>query len=785
MSSERKPREGSIERRHIRVRGVVQGVGFRPFVFRLAQEIGLSGWVRNDGEGVEMEVQGPPGNVSALIARIVGEAPPLARVDVVDSIVGTPDPADRGFTIQASGAGAVTTAIGHDSAVCDDCLAEMFDPQDRRWRYPFINCTHCGPRYTITRALPYDRANTSMAEFVQCGACQTEYEAAASRRFHAEPNACPECGPHLALLESSGVRMATRDPVADTLQRLLAGQIVAIKGVGGFHLACDARNGETVARLRGAKTRDQKPFALMVANLASARQWASLSRSQEQLLASPERPILLAEKRLAVDRELFGLAPGLASIGLMLPYAPLHYLLFHEAAGRPAGTGWLQLRQPLALVMTSANPGGEPLVIDNGEALRRLSGIADAFLVHDRDILIRTDDSVLIADPAPAGSSGPAYRFVRRARGFTPRAIKLAEKGPAVVGFGGWLKNAVCVARGDEAFLSQHIGDLDNGTSCRAMDEIVEHLLAMLAVSPEAVAHDLHPDFHSTRAAAAMAERMGIPAFAVQHHHAHVAAVLAEHRHLGPALGLALDGVGLGSDGSAWGGELLHLEGAGFERLGHLVPLSLPGGDKAAREPWRMGAAVLHRLGRGDEIETRFAAQPGAARIAELIDRPNLSPPSTSLGRWFDAAAALLGVCEVMSYEAEAAMKLEGLANAYGPALAVSGGWKIGPGRELDFAPLFEQLLRERNPARGAAVFHATLVAAFEQWVVRAAQDSGVRTVALSGGCFLNRALAQDLPRRLAVRGLNVLSARQAPPNDGGVALGQAWVAIQHLKQGL
>ena len=773
-----------LERRRIRVRGVVQGVGFRPFVFRLAQEMGLSGWVRNDGEGVEIEAQGLRGDLSALMARLVGEAPPLARVDSVMSSLDDPVPEDRGFAIETSGSGQVSTAIGHDTAVCSDCLAEMFDPGDRRWRYPFINCTHCGPRYTITRALPYDRALTSMAGFQQCPDCQQEYDTPMDRRFHAEPNACPVCGPSLALLESSGVRVATRDPVADVLLRILTGEIVAIKGLGGFHLCCDARNPEAVERLRVSKGREAKPFAVMVLNVASARHWAALTRHEEHLLASAERPILLADKRDSVDHELWGVAPGLATVGLMLPYTPLHYLLFHDDAGRPAGPAWLDRPQELALLMTSANPGGEPLVIDNREAVKRLAGIADAYLLHNRDILVRADDSVVIADRGGAPRPEPTPRFVRRARGYTPRSIKLARKSPAVVGFGAWLKGAVCVARGDEAFLSQHIGDLDNGASCLALDELVEHLMAILAVRPEAVAHDLHPDFHSTHAAVEIARRFGIPAIGVQHHHAHVAAVLAEHGHLDPALGVAMDGVGLGSDGSVWGGELLLLEGAGFERLGHLSRLAMPGGDRAATEPWRMAASVLHRLGRADEIAERFAGFPGAERLHTLIDRPRLSPPCTSLGRWFDAAAGLLGICETMAFEAEAPMRLEAAARAYGPAMPAIGQWRINGG-ELDLSPLLGQLADERDPARGAAIFHASLVAALEDWIARAARDRGLRTVALAGGCMLNRVLADELPRRLGARGLKVLVARQAPPNDGGIALGQAWIAIRRLAEGL
>lgn len=781
------PQHIQLERRHIRVQGVVQGVGFRPFVFRLAQELGLSGWVRNDGDGIDIQAQGLPGNISALLARLYGEAPMLARIDSVSTSLGQIDPQDSGFTIRLSKGGAVTTTIGHDSAVCGDCLKELFDPDNRRWRFPFINCTHCGPRYTITRTLPYDRSTTSMAVFEQCMACQDEYDAPPNRRFHAEPNACAQCGPHLALFEACGVRVATRDPIAEVLLRLLTGEIVAIKGLGGFHLACDARNPEAVERLRASKGRGNKPFAVMVANLASARQWAWLSVPEEQALESAERPVVICEKRDSVDHELWGVAPELANIGLMLPSMPVHYLLFHDNAGRPRGTHWLDMEQDLALVMTSANPGGEPLVTDNAEAMRRLAGLADAYLLHDRDIVTRCDDSVVIVEPGAALAQGPQLRFVRRARGYTPRAIHLSRKAPPVLGFGAMQKSTVCLTRGDEAFLSQHIGDLDNPATCLALDEAVEHLQSIIAVRPVAIAHDLNPDFHSTRTALSLAAEFGVPAIAVQHHHAHIAAVLAEHGCEAPVLGLALDGFGLGLDDSAWGGELLRVEGARCERYGHLSALPMPGGDRAAREPWRMAAAALHLLGEGERIASRFADQAAAAMLGEVLAKPRLCPPTSSFGRLFDAAAGLLGVCPVMSYEAEAALLLESLAARYGAALPAPVGWRVDEneeGLDLDLLPLLASLVDERNPARGAAAFHATLLSALEDWVMRASRLSGIRTVALAGGCFLNRQLAFALPRRLAGRGLTVLCARQAPCNDGGIALGQAWVAINLVDGG-
>ncbi|MBI4757250.1 MAG: carbamoyltransferase HypF [Betaproteobacteria bacterium] len=777
------PSESALARRaRIRVRGVVQGVGFRPFVYRLAQELELSGWVRNDGMGVELEAQGAPARLSALLARLPREAPPLARIDAIDSEACAPQPRAQGFAIVASTAGGrVATAIGADSAECPDCLAEMLDPADRRWRYPFINCTHCGPRYTITRALPYDRPNTSMAVFHQCPRCLAEYRDPADRRFHAEPNACPVCGPHLTLLDAEGRRVPTGDPLAEVMLHLLCGEIVAVKGLGGFHLMCDARDGRAVERLRARKAREQKPFAVMVANVASARRWARLSPAEEAMLAGRERPIVLARSRPSVARELCGVAPGLEQIGVMLPYAPLHVLLFHEHAGRPRGTAWLDRSQELALVCTSANPGGEPLVIGNDEALRRLSGIADAFLIHDRDVLVRCDDSVVRVVQGCA--THPATtQFVRRGRGYTPAAIPLGGDGPVVLAFGAHLKNALCLARGSEAFLSQHVGDLDNAATCRALDEVAEHLQRVLAVRPDLVAHDLHPDFHSSRAAAELARRLGIPAVAVQHHHAHVAAVVAEHHHDGPVLGVALDGYGLGSDGGAWGGELLLVDGAASTRIGSLRPLLLPGGDRAAREPWRMAAAALHALGREGEIVPRFRSQAAASTVAGMLGRHLNSPPTTSLGRWFDAAAGLLGVSAVMDYEGQAAMQLEGLAHTYGPALQLAGGWQLGDGHELNLLPLLAAMAGERDAQRGAAVFHATLCAALEEWILRAAGDTGLDTVALSGGCMLNRILSRGLAGRLAARGLTVLEARLAPPNDGGLALGQAWVARRAVR---
>ncbi len=760
----------SAERQRVRVRGTVQGVGFRPFVWRLAQELRLDGWVLNDAEGVLAEVQGASSALTEFLRRVAADAPPLARVNAVEH---EPRPleAGTGFAIAPSRAGTATTPVTPDAATCPDCLAELFDPADRRYRYPFINCTHCGPRFTITQGVPYDRPRTTMAPFAMCSDCAREYADPADRRFHAQPDACAVCGPRLALYGENGEPVETDDVIATALAKIRAGTVVAIKGLGGFHLVCDARNVRAVARLRASKYRDEKPFAVMAANVDSLSPFAEVDDASRGLLESRERPIVLLAKRPGCDEALAGIANGVSALGAMLPYTPIQWLLYFAASGARAGTAWMQEPQDLILVMTSANPGGEPLVIGNEEAMRRLAGIADAFVVHDRDIAARCDDSLVRAT-----REGPA--FVRRARGYTPRAIGLPRSAPPVLATGAWLKNTVCVTRGAEAFLSPHIGDLDNGPTCEALDEAVAHLLAILEVAPAACAHDLHPDFYSSHFAARFAAERGIPVFAIQHHHAHIAAVCAEHGHVGPVLGLALDGVGMGTDGTAWGGELLRVDGARFSRLGHLGELRLPGGDRAAREPWRMGASVLHALGRGAEIPARFE-RPGATIVTEMLERGTNSPATTSAGRWFDAAAALLGVREVTTFEGQAAMQLEALAAAHGPVAPERSLWRLADDGTLDLLPLAERLAATKNAGQGAALFHATLVQALAAWVFEASARERLSAVAMGGGCFVNAILSEGLRRELRAGDLTVLEARQAPANDGGIALGQAWVAMQ------
>jgi hydrogenase maturation protein HypF len=654
---------------------------------------------------------------------------------------------EQGFTIRDSRDNPVTTAMPPDSGVCADCLEELFDPTSRYYHYPFVNCTHCGPRYSVVKQLPYDRCNTSLAAFTLCPDCAAEYRDTANRRFHAQATACPACGPRLSM------------PIPQILQNIQAGFIVAIKGLGGFHLVCDAHNHEAVQRLRHRKNREAKPFAIMAANIKTLDGLVNLSTKEKSLLRSPQRPIVLASKgdapMLSPD-----LAPELNSLGVMLPYTPLHYLLFNAARGGPDGTTWIAEANDLVLVMTSANPGGEPLVTDNGEALRRLGDIADVIVDHNRDITSRCDDSVMqVVDAAPF--------FIRRARGFTPLAIKLPYEIPPTLAVGAYLKNTVCVTRGDEAFLSQHIGDMDNRATHDFFEHTVQHLLHSLDVIPHIIAHDYHRDFYSTR----FAHGLDKPTIAVQHHHAHLAAVAAEHGVRGKAIGLALDGFGLGENNQSWGGELLLLDGAQHRRLGHLSQLKQPGGDSASREPWRMAAAVFDRLERTADIAQHFRQQ-GAPLLQQMLAQSLNCPTTSSAGRLFDAAAGLLNIVTVNRYEGQAAMMLESLVTT--PQI-MHKGWQIKD-NQLDFLPLLERLL-DCDPIDGANLFHGTLIAGLAQWVEQNAQQTGVVTVLLGGGCFLNKVLRHGLVDELAKKNLNAKLPRQAPVNDGGLSLGQAWVA--------
>lgn len=718
-------------RLRLRVTGAVQGVGFRPFVHSLADRYALAGFVRNDSQGVLMEVEGA--RVDDFVAALRREPPPLARIDTLECETITPL-RDATFSIEPSRDGKTQTRITPDAAVCDDCLIDLFDPKSRFYLYPFVNCTHCGPRYTLTRRLPYDRAQTSMAPFAMCEDCARDYADPTNRRFHAQPIACPKCGPRLD---------HSINQIVATLQ---SGGIVALKGIGGFHLLCDARNEAAVAELRRRKGRDAKPFAVMVADTASATRAGLFGEEELRPLQSRARPIVIVEKR---EEFAPSVAPGLSRIGLLLPYAPLHHLLFHAAAD-------------LALVATSANPSGEPLIVDDDEAREKLASIADLIVGHDRAIVARADDSVMsVIAGAPA--------FLRRARGFVPEPIALANDGPDTLALGAHLKSTITVTRRREAFVSTHIGSLDERATIDFYRETIARMLDILDVKPERVACDLHPDLASTR----YAEETGLPVIRVQHHAAHIAAIAAEHKIEGPILGAALDGYGYGDDGGAWGGELMLVDEGHWRRLGHIAPLPLPGGDRAAREPWRMGVAALAAQDRCGDVFDRFPGMELAGKVAMLASAPNVAR-TTSLGRMFDAAAALLGVRLVQQYEGQAAMELEALCKS---PRALDNGYRI-ESDILDLTKLFAALLKPGlSAAQGAELFHGTLIEALAQWLRAAAQARGHTRVALGGGCMMNKTLAEGLVSRLRDFGIDALLARAAPTNDGGLSLGQAHIA--------
>ncbi|MCB2192567.1 MAG: carbamoyltransferase HypF [Deltaproteobacteria bacterium] len=769
-------------RSQAQVKGVVQGVGFRPFVYNLARTLGLTGWVTNTAAGVELAVQGPAEAVEEFFSRLVSQAPPLAVIHEVQESEVAPEPGDSEFIIRASQVGKRSTLISPDVAVCEACLAEMNDPGDRRHGYAFINCTHCGPRYTIIEDLPYDRPQTTMRDFTLCPVCQAEYEDPGDRRFHAQPNACPECGPRLWLADAAGKDLDEADPMAAAAQALAQGKVLAIKGLGGFHLAVDAKNPAAVERLRGRKHREEKPLAVMVADLATARGLADLDDDSAQVLTSRERPIVLAPLRHQA-----GLAPGVAPgnrlLGLMLPYTPLHHLLLTEAARLGMD----------ALVMTSGNISDEPICLDNHEAVCRLGGeaprgaIADLMLLHNRDIYLRSDDSVVrVVDGA--------LRQLRRSRGFVPSPLILRPEVvppecPPLLAVGGHQKNTLCLLRGREAFVSQHVGDLDDLRTMEFFELTSSHLSRILEAQPEVIACDLHPDYLSSQWAA----RQGLPLVKVQHHHAHAVAVMAEHGLDGQVLGLSLDGTGYGDDGTVWGGELLLASLAGYRRLGRLRTFSLPGGEAAVKEPWRVGLALLvEALGAeeaaGLDIDLLRTHGDKLGLVGQMISKGLNSPRTSSAGRLFDGVAALCGLRWEVAYEGQAAVELEQAMERQaeqGYSFALREHEDL---LELDWGPAVEEIVAEvaagADPAQVSARFHAGLLAGLAAWVTTGAALSGLNRVCLGGGCFMNAALLGGLPPLLRAAGLEPYSAAQAPSNDGGLSLGQAVASAAAWGQG-
>jgi hydrogenase maturation protein HypF len=761
----------------IHITGIVQGVGFRPFVYNLATGLGLTGWVRNTSAGVDIELEGETPVLDEFVLRLRADAPPLAHLDEVE--VSSREPSGyQTFEIEHSEA--VPDAfqpISPDVSICPDCLRELFDPSDRRYRYPFINCTNCGPRFTIIKDIPYDRPKTTMAVFPMCSDCQAEYSDPTDRRFHAQPVACPECGPRVWLEMTPGEdsakstigRYTIGDEAILVAQRLLReGKILAVKGLGGFHLACDALNTQAVAQLRERKLRVDKPFALMFPNLAQIEQHCLVSPDERALLESAARPIVLLRRKpgsVIVPQ----VAPGQEQLGVMLPYTPLHYLLFADTP------------HPRPLVMTSANLAEEPICTDNVEAREHLSGLTDAFLMHDRDIHIRTDDSVMRVLP----DLGPYP--IRRSRGYAPFPVRLPWQVTPILAAGAHLKNTFCITNRNYAFLSHHIGDLENYETLQSFEQGIAHFEGLFRVKPEFLACDLHPDYLATRYAVERAERDTLPIIKVQHHHAHIAAVMAEHRLDGsePVIGVSFDGTGYGDDGAIWGGEFLLADYAGYRRMAHLGYFPLPGGDAATRRPSRTALGLLHALGLDwDEALPTHAdlCYEDRTAIRIQLERKLNSPLTSSMGRLFDAAAALAGVRQKVNYEAQAAIEFEALSD---PDETGIYPFEFATG-QINASPAIQALIADVLAGRPApqisARFHNGLAVMVRDVCASIRVETGASRVALSGGVWQNVALLMKTIPLLQKSGFQVYIHHKVPANDGGLALGQAAIAAFQIR---
>ena len=743
------------------VNGIVQGVGFRPFVYQLAHRCRLKGEVANTSSGVTIHIEGSEKKIQPFIRNLAEKSPPLAHITEISSSY-EPVRGYEEFTIQGSKQeSSRRTLISPDMAVCDDCLQELFDSKDRRYKYPFINCTNCGPRYTIIDDIPYDRPNTSMEHFTMCPQCQKEYDDPANRRFHAQPNACAVCGPSVALYDTGRTRVLARDPIETTANLLKQGYIVAIKGLGGFHLAVDAEKSDAVIRLRQRKHREEKPLALMSYDLDRVRRYAHIESYDEILLNSPQRPVVLLKKRNPnpLSPEI---SPHNKYFGVMLPYTPLHYLLLSYDI--------------TALVMTSGNISQEPIAIDNEEAFERLGAIADYFLIHNRDIYLRSDDSVVRRVDGET-------RFIRRSRGYIPVPVFLKEKVPQILACGAELKNTVCLTKGKNAFLSQHIGDLENLETYRFLELTVRHMKRILDIDPQIVAYDLHPDYLSTRYAQ---EQKGIKKIAVQHHHAHIVSCMAENRLDGPVLGLSFDGTGYGTDGHIWGGEVLIVETHQFTRAAHLAYIPMPGGATAIKEPWRMAISYLYNAFGEGFLDLKLPLFQGLEKekvkiILHMISKGLNSPQTSSLGRFFDGVAAILGIRKMVAYEGQAAMELEMTIHKETEE-SYDHEWE----REEDsyhilVHPIVRGVVRDmENGMRVPEIsskFHMTLVRLFSELCTLLCEETGLDRVVLSGGVFQNAILLSGLRKALEDKHFQVFTHCLVPTNDGGISLGQAVVA--------
>ena len=746
-------------RRRFEIQGQVQGVGFRPFVFNLARELGLGGFVTNTGAGVLIEAEGPPTAIDAFLARLQEELPALARIDSCTA-EDVPGDGHSDFTILDSDrGGAMESLVLPDIATCGACLRELHDPADRRYRYPFTNCTHCGPRYSIVEAMPYDRPYTTMAGFPLCPDCRHEYEDPADRRFHAQPVACPACGPRLALWAADGTGLADDgQALAGAIEALRAGRIVAMKGLGGFQLLADARNGQSVAMLRARKRREAKPFALMFPTLDGIREVAAVEPAHAALLQSPEAPIVLTPARPEGAELVASIAPDTYQLGIMLPYAPLHHLLLEDFGG--------------PLVVTSGNLGEEPLCIDEFEALQRLRGIADLFLVHNRPIARQVDDSIAtVVDGRPM--------LLRRARGYAPAPLATNTDSSDVLAAGAHLKNSITFTKAGRIFPSQHIGNLENLPAMEALQKTTTSMKHLFEMAPLRAVHDLHPDYASTR----FATDQGVPARAVQHHFAHVLSCMAEHGLTGPVLGVSWDGTGYGTDGTIWGGEFLRCTREGFERVGSLRPFRLPGGDAAVRDGWRSAISLLREVQEDDPVDLAglpaLAAVPAHERrvVEQMLSRQFNAPVTTSMGRLFDAVASLCGLCQHSAFEGQAAMRLERAAVLY-TAEAAPIVFPAEPyeGRlVLDWRPAIAQILALVGAGTPAGAIAQGFHQGLADGILKVAAATGLSDIVLTGGCFQNKRLLELSLDALRTQSRNVYWHRAVPPNDGGISVGQAW----------
>lgn len=744
----------------LNINGIVQGVGFRPFVYQLASKYEIKGSVANTSSGVVIHIEGTKDNIELFCSDLAEKSPPLSHITetlIHPAIV-------KGFKefsiAQSIGQSACSTLISPDVSICDDCLTELFDSDDRRFHYPFINCTNCGPRYTIISDIPYDRPKTSMKHFKMCEMCQAEYDDPDNRRFHAQPNACEKCGPHIDLFDNKGKKIVSQSPIEKTAQLLKQGYIVAIKGLGGFHLAVDAANNDAVGMLRSRKHREEKPLAIMSCDIEHIRKYAHVQAEEEELLKSFHRPIVILKKKKPnpLSKEV---SPRNRYFGAMLPYTPLHYLLLSHDF--------------IALVMTSGNISEEPICIDNEDAFKRLSKIADYFLVHNRDIYLRSDDSIV---KHTAGQT----RFMRRSRGYIPVPVFLNKKIGQILACGGELKSTVCLTKENNAFISQHIGDLENQATYEFFQLTINHMKQILDINPKIIAYDLHPDYLSTRYALEQEDVEKVP---VQHHHAHIVSCMAENRLDGPVIGLSFDGTGYGTDGSIWGGEILIVEGSEFKRAAHLSYVPMPGGAAAIKQPWRMAVSYLcdafgedfagHNLplfGQIDDSKVKF--------IVEMISKKINSPLTSSLGRFFDGIAAIIGIRNTVVFEGQAAMELEMMSDEKTKG-SYNFEWKAEETHRIFLQPIISGVVDDMetgvSPSIISGKFHNTIIALFSELCEVIRKENGLNRVALSGGVFQNSIILSGLIKELKQRDFQVITHSLVPTNDGGISLGQAMIA--------